>query len=308
MKKILNYKDLKRLNINAIDAAIKNKGGEYRPTLFALRDSSLFEILLFLQIFPDVVKSLSGTRVFLGIPPKYEFLKSIYPYKEYLYILRISDDVEPYARKFGCIIDLSQLDIIPLHAEGDLIRTICDDILGTQFLLDGRFIKFNLKSRNEYSDIIGLSSVSPYPNSKAALSIKCESEIVEDIKDCSFNVKRFDIDFEEDTMNFDLAVPTPQPVMKPMVVSCRVNGNVLIDLDKVTKLIYDIADCKYFVGVESELMLLASMILGPDQCILLSKDLFFPTTFPELVNTVDVKDYQKGDISNMFNFLYQQDI
>jgi len=98
--------------------------------------------------------------------------------------------------------------------------------------------------------------------------------------DCSAN------DIEKDV--FPLATP---------------ENSLRFEEPNLKRLIEEIAKCEIFIGVDSGPLYLASAILGSDKVIGLENEKYIGAYFPTHINTISVKQYEKGKISTLLGRL-----
>ena len=69
------------------------------------------------------------------------------------------------------------------------------------------------------------------------------------------------------------------------------------------KMVSAIQDCKYFVGVDSGPLYLASSILGSDNCVGLEREYKISWYNPSITNIINTSNYKKGSITQLIGKL-----
>lgn len=79
-------------------------------------------------------------------------------------------------------------------------------------------------------------------------------------------------------------------------------------INTYSKVIEDLKKCKYYIGAEDEYMLLAYLILGEDNCIVLSSNMNILKTFPFFKDVIPIEEYSKGDVATMLEYLHSSGV
>lgn len=266
--------------------------------LLSLRDPNLFEILVFLHIFKIIRRRFSHLNIFVGLPSKFEFIKTLY-HIDKLYILRV-DNLEVYRKKFHYIFDIPKRSITPGIASGNIIKKISLSIFG-DLGYDIEPVNLQVKSRNEYSDIVGINFISQYPNIRSSINIHDQTLILNDIRESGLRDKIYNFNINLKLIEDEKIEIKLDNKISPLKTKLSVKNYGNTNYSDFVNLFCDISSCRYFVSIESDLALLASMILGQDKCVILSKDLFLIKSFPFFENIINISDcYISGHILNIF--------
>ena len=254
--------------------------------LFALTDLNFREIISFIHLQP-ILNERIKKRVYIGIPSKYEFIKSLYPNPNF-YIIKINQ-LESYFSKFNiivkvCVKNRKYSDVFEFY------RSYITDFDYNSITP----IKFNSRLNNEYSDIIGMSI------QDMTLDIYDTSDIVTtEILDCSLFCEKFKLDFNnENIQNVNYKQPSGVSTCTPFDKSTINNINTIIS---------NMSLCKYYVGFGEDLFILAYLVLGADRCILIETNDNFFNHLSFIKNMIKINEkYRYGSIKEQLSTLYAQ--
>jgi hypothetical protein len=246
--------------------------------LLSLRDSTLFDVLIFTYIYEHVVNELNTNyRVIIGIPPKFEFIKRYVNNSENIYVMRIIDNINCYEQKFDIV-----CDIVTKNIKKDCcnyINRVCETIFGIDPINFRYPPRINYPLFNQFSDIVGINIESKNPN---------KINNILDINNLSTTL--LDMNYELDYLSLlylhnknSIVNTKSNKIPKPLQTSITFESYSDIDIVHLKNILMKISQCRYFIGVDGELSLLAASIIGSGSVIVVSNHKsLLKSTFPGL--------------------------
>lgn len=297
MSTIYNNKNIN--SQNTIIDIIRNSNPR-ECCIISLMDSTLFEILIFLNIFDKIVSMFPSHKLFLGLPSGFEFLKTLYTKNNLYFIAQPS--YRFFANKFKIIIDITKTDITLSHVISNV--NIFDN-LQTKFLNNSFIITEPILlncNTDEYSDIIGINFKSIYPNNISSVYDEVtKANIINELKQNGSFLQYIEYEYNSKAEYFK----SDKIIKNTPMSNNTYNAKISNEFQYFRKIYNELITYRYFIGVEGLLSLLASMVLGSNKCIILSKNLFTLKTFPN-IKTVDItNEYIPNSISNIIKYFLE---
>lgn len=267
----------------------KERGGR---VLIALPRFSFSDILLFSH-FISVLTKNDSKKIYVGIPSKFEILKSLLPHFPF-YILR-HENVEAYNAKFNIVINIDP-EPFRNYNNNDLFDCLNSEIFGIDnFILEP--VMMNVVSRNKRSDKVG----GYFLNNNKLLDSDIIDSITDEIVDSGLDFNQFYYNLNDFGSNISTHKPKKTESFN-VTIHSPFNSKEILNLMKLVSMI---SECKYFIGVESDMLLLAYMIIGYDNCIILDQQKYFKNTLSFFNNFIDIsRGYISGSTYDMLEKLY----
>jgi len=256
--------------------------------LFCLADSDIYEILLFLHIF-DYLRCNQNfnCRLVLGIKEEFQFIKNLYSDSSSIYFLKNLRDLSVYQKKFDYIFIIQKENILNF----DFLKRCIGE-----FKVDP--IQLNIDLKNEFSDIIGVH-YDFFSNSNLDISLSTQNCINQEIINCGLTIQNFYINNYKDISMFKNNNIKHIPLESQILINDK--G---MRYKYFVSTIFKISECKFFIGIENYVTLLAYMILGKNRCIILNNSCELKNKFSFLENFINIKPFNQGAITEILCELY----
>lgn len=258
------------LENNALYTYLNRNNNNHRDLFYIADFSSLFKILYFIYFF-KFIKITYNLNCYLGIPERFYYLKNFLDNSNDIYVIKNSYRLESLSRKFDYLFLFNNCDFIL-----DYNSNIYDNCFESFYVYTS---PLTIKSAhtNLYSDLVGVNLFGTQcMSNKDSLITKTTKNAVEKIG--------YELEIFKYAYNYNNIYNSTQKGKFETIVN-----DLSPEHYQFSSIVKQISQYRYFIGVETDVFLLALMILGADNCILLDDNKYLKSTFPFIINTIPSK-------------------